>query len=183
MEITKLNLNIKEKTITISAAATKGGYIESIYIDTQNSFICSSEHSTLASKVDIDLETPGVEHDGNHALQITDYIIHIDELSTRVGPSINLENDMLFIFIYGAGEEIASVIFDQNTLYQKVFKGIHTSIIKDKCCNINQGAADLALLFEAFLLSWSTADPRKFIYYWNRIHNVGITSNTCKCNG
>lgn len=181
MEITKLNLNVKNKTITISAAATDKGYIKNIYIDTQHTFVCSSEHSTLASEVEIDIEADEVTLNGEgHIEMLTDYVIDLNEVTSGAAFTADLNNDMLFIFITGNDGEIASVIFDQNTLYQKVFKDIHKSIIGN--CKIPQEAVELSLLFEAFLLSWSTADPRKFIYYWNKLHiNKSLTSN-CNCN-
>lgn len=181
MEITKLSLNVKDKTITISAAATDLSYIESIYIDTHKSFICSSEHSQIASEVYIDPSDKGVTLNNEDKIEsLTDYVIYLENIADGAASILDLNNDMLFIFVKGPTEEIASVIFDQNALYQRVFKGIHKNIVSN--CKIQQKAVELSLLFEAFLLSWSTADPRKFIYYWNKLHvNESLISN-CSCN-
>jgi hypothetical protein len=86
------------------------------------------------------------------------------------------------IVVYSCG-----VTFNQNDLYQTVFDEINHNIIKGKgCpfnnCTFNKGAADIALLFDAFQLSWSKADPRQYVKYWNYIHNVNVSSN-CRCNG
>lgn len=188
--ITALSLNAATKKITISAAEEAGGYIKDIRIDTQRSFVCTNEFSTYASVVEINTAATGVTVNGEGKVTaITSYEIDLSSLVSGAAATFDVDKDMLFIYINaisstGDPEVIASVIFDQNSLYQLVFKNLNKNITSKKCCSVEQDSVDLVLLFEAFQLSWSTADPRKFIYYWNRLHNYSSNSSSnCGCNG
>ena len=183
--ITALNLDVTNKKITISAADEAGGYIKDIRIDTQRSFVCTNEFSTIASVVEINTSAEGVTLNGEGKVTaIEDYEIDLSEVISGIASTLEIKNDMIFVYINGSTDIVAGVIFDQNSLYQLVFKSLNANITSKKCCTIDQNSVDLVLLFEAFQLSLSTADPRKFIYYWNRLHNYSSNSfSNCGCNG
>lgn len=183
--ITALSLDVTNKKITISAADEAGGYIKDIRIDTQRSFVCTNEFSTYASKIEIDTADEGVTLNGEGKVTaIEDYEIDLSGIVSGAASTLDLKNDMIFVYINGSTDIVAGVIFDQNTLYQLIFKNLNANITSKGCCAIDQNSVDLVLLFEAFQLSWSTADPRKFIYYWNRLHNYSSNSSSnCGCNG
>ena len=183
--ISKLDLDVTNKKIIISATAETGGYINDIRIDTQRSFVCTSEPSSNASIITIDTTASGVELNGeNKIISITNYEINLASATSGALLTLDINNDMMFVYVYGNPDISAGVTFDQNSLYQLVFRNLNRNLISQKCCTIDQSSVDLVLLFEAFQLSWSTADPRKFIYYWNRLHNYSSdSSSNCGCNG
>lgn len=187
--ITGLTLDVAHKKLIISAAEESGGYINDIRIDTQRSFVCTNEYSTYASVITIDTSAEGVTLNGEGKVTaIEDYEIDLSGIITGAAATLDINNDMIFVYINGKSGDnvdiVAGVVFDQNSLYQLVFKNLNKNIMSRKCCSVEQDSVDLVILFDAFQLSWSTADPRKFIYYWNRLHNYSTNSSSnCGCNG
>lgn len=196
MNISKLNLNSQDSTITISARVEQAGsYISGIYIDNNKTFVCTSEPSKLCTKIEPNPETEGVTTGDNGVTELTDYVIDLKECISGVACTIDPKNDLIFVYVaveaYNSetGEAPTTyhtgVIFDQDSLYKSVFNRVHKSVVsnKNRCCVIPEEASRLSLLFEAFQLSWTTADPKKFIYYWDELHDVPNNVKTCNCNG
>ena len=196
--ITKIELtnsdDVKKLTVSLTDEAS---LLTHIKIDTQKSFICTSEPSSVASELELTRSyfvnknfvassNNTVYTSGSSVITFANNtdtypysIVNLDiDLTSLTGilSTLDLDNDMLFVFAC-AREVINSVtttvykvgvVFDVNKLFQKTFYTIDNLIRNSK--DIPKEASDEAILFKSFQLSWSTADTRKFIYYWNKLH-------------
>lgn len=192
IKITKLKLDRDAQKLIISAETESSTEsMTTLYLDTQKTFVCKNEPSESATKIALN---PGTLVEGagtvsivdSKVIKITDYEIDLTKITSGALSVLDLNKDIIFLFIDDITEDMidyaVAIAFDQAGFFNDIFKHMHKNIMSIGCCDIPQGAADLALMFEAFQLALLIADFRKVIYYWNEIHigdRIGITT---KCN-
>lgn len=192
IKITKLLLDKANQKIVLSAEVEEQGeYMTAIYIDTQKTFVCSNEPSDSASKIELNPDGIIESNDtltieGGCVTKVTDFEIDLPSITAGVVSTLDINNDMLFLFIDDINQDSIDytirIVLEQQSFYTLLFKQIHKDIVATGCCDIPQSAADIALMFEAFQLSLLTKDFRRAVYYWNELHGGNNLSITAKCN-
>lgn len=192
VKITKLLLDRASQKITVSAeVGSLGEYMTTIYIDTQKTFVCKNEPSDSATKIALNPDNLTESTDiltitEGKVTRITNFIIDLTKITQGVISTLDLDKDIIFFFIDDITSEgltyTLNILLDQEAFYMQLFREMHKNIVATGCCDLPQGAADIALMFDAFQLSLLTADFKRAIYYWNELHIGKEISTTVKCN-
>lgn len=165
-------------------------YFKGIYIDTQDSFICTNEPSAIAREDSIDIpltdHCKAINPDTNGNIDLSSLIRTFDA-----------KNDMFFVFLeadagntdmsgwtYAEKQSIVvGIIFSKTELQKMVFSQIKNVTCQDKCNTTCKDVMPI-LWYKAFQLSGTGDLVKDSIKYWKLIHNTDIsTSNNCSCNG
>lgn len=164
-------------------------YFKNIYIDTQDTFVCTNEPSTIASedKVTLEAHCKEINPDTNGNIDLSSFIRTFDA-----------KNDMFFVFLeadpgntdmsgWTDAEKqtmVVGIIFSKNELQKNVFSQIKNVACQDRCNTTCQDVLPI-LWYKAFQLSGSGDLIKDSIKYWNLIHqsNNNVTTNNCSCNG
>lgn len=165
-------------------------YFTGIYIDTQDTFICTNEPSITAKNDGIDIPLANhcktINPDTNGNIDLGSFIRTLDA-----------KNDMFFVFLEAdAGDTdvsgwtdqekqstIVGIIFSKTELQKIVFKQIKDVACQDRCNTTCHDVLPI-LWYKAFQLSGTGDLVKDSIKYWKLIHNTEIsTSNNCSCNG
>lgn len=165
-------------------------YFTGIYIDTQDTFICTNEPSTTAKNDGIDIPLAShcktINPDTNGNIDLGSFIRTLDA-----------KNDMFFVFLEAdAGNTdvsgwtdqekqstIVGIIFSKTELQKNVFKQIKDIACQDRCNTTCHDVLPI-LWYKAFQLSGTGDLVKDSIKYWKLIHNTNsITTNNCSCNG
>lgn len=166
-------------------------YFTGIYIDTQNTFVCTNEPSAIAKDDGINIplasHCKAINPDTNGNIDLSTFIRTFDA-----------KNDMFFVFLEAdAGSTdvsgwtdaekqstVVGIIFSKVELQKTVFNQIKNVACQDKCNTTCQDVLPI-LWYKAFQLSGTGDLVKDSIKYWNLIHNtnISVTSNNCSCNG
>lgn len=165
-------------------------YFTGIYIDTQNTFVCTNEPSVTAKNDGIDIPLTShckeINPDTNGNIDLGSFIRTFDA-----------KNDMFFVFLEAdAGSTdvsgwtdaekqstVVGIIFSKVELQKTVFSQIKNVACQDKCNTTCKDVMPI-LWYKAFQLSGTGDLVKDSIKYWKLIHNTEIsTSNNCSCNG
>lgn len=165
-------------------------YFKGIYIDTQDSFICTNEPSAMAREDGINIpltdHCKAINPDTNGNIDLSGFIRTFDA-----------KNDMFFVFLEAdAGNTdvsgwtdaekqsiVVGIIFSKVELQKTVFSQIKNVACQDRCNTTCQDVLPV-LWYKAFQLSGTGDLVKDSIKYWKLIHNTEIsTSNNCSCNG
>lgn len=181
-----VSFNIEENTIKIIADG-EGQDIYGIYIDTQATFICNNEYSSLATKF---------ENIGEQQVEKT---IVLDGMVNGILATSDIRNDLYFVFVRTCSDELYYyAAYDEEYLYNMIFNCIHDSIARQGCCKSTCTTSDMNIVniliaLKAFEMANS---GKKSVYYWNLIHNNSchnlirnnscgntVSNNKCSCHG
>lgn len=165
-------------------------YFKGIYIDTQDSFICTNEPSDIAKNDGKDIpltdHCKAINPDTNGNIDLTSFIRDFD-----------VKNDMFFVFLEAdpgntdvsgwtdaeKQSTVVGIIFSKVELQKTVFNQIKNVACQDKCNTTCQDVLPI-LWYKAFQLSGTGDLVKDSIKYWKLIHNNNITTtNNCSCNG
>ena len=159
--------------------------IKDIWIDTQKTFNCGEEHSSSAWHYEITEETPNtVYYQDESNNYIFDYIINLDDITTvNALFQANVNTDLFFVYVStGNYCEELKLVYNEEYLRNMLFNNLYSSLTNNKCCEVDNSALDMLLLYDAFKLATINKDK---VYFWNILH-IGQTldnNSNCMCNG
>lgn len=186
--INNVILNTENNTLTLSfttydEANTNGP--KRIAIDNQTTFICKNEESINSAKFNFDVADYTVspapiegyyEYDTDKVIDLNDAILFT--------PS----TDIMYIFIYsnsGSDEYLEAVvpIYCEENLYKIGYETISQDF---KICDCNHSdylaSANCIILINGIEYSLLIGDYKQASKYWQIIHTLSITNNSCNCN-
>lgn len=156
-------------------------YIDSIVIDTQDTYVENGPSNNPIYKYTVDKDTNSKE--AKHTRLI---------LSDK---DIDLSNNLLFVYVIATGTPAPSTpcgmdnsisimpIFNTNIIYQQSMKYIRSI---ESNCDIPKQFIDYILRIKALELALNTGNYLLAIKYWNKFFKNIFTQesiNTCNCYG
>lgn len=175
MNIT-LTLDIDNKTLTISGTGSTLA-LSYVYVDTSKSFICQNEPSSLATSVPL----VTIQEQGATTYSFTGVVDFKTNLNGILGTA-DINEDIFFVFaqINSNPEYVVEYTYNDANFKANIFESTYRALIESKCCELNLSAANLILLYNAFLMAPTLKDKAEL---WNNLHNNPSVISNCSCNG
>lgn len=199
-----------EGTLIPNTGWYSGLEFESIQIDTQNSFVCSTEASTQATTITSEnigeMYTEQYYKYTGDALvlstrKVWDITINLNEVTSGVLSSLrNYKDSLLFIFVNVKGnykipdqyegwitQQPMSVMFslyDYKELYNLVYSKLSNSVSNDSCTCFDKCAANAIILLNGVESSLRLERWRDAIQFWKPLHRDTDSKiyNPKRCN-
>ena len=176
----KLSLNSDLKTITVEVTESVID-VHRIYIDTDLTFNCSNGPNDN-KKASIPVISTLDEETG---LYYFTKVVGLNDVSVN-GALIkaDINNNMFFVYVpldTVESEYGFDYIYNEEYLRNTIFDSLYKDITNSVCCNINDYAIHLLLLYNAFNFASSYKDK---VHFWQELHRTSTNIDTnCMCNG